>query len=115
MALFNTPNILDIIWREQRFPADGGSVLTAAAEGLMDTASSTWEVGKQYRADKRQWEESGGEGYKPRFWDYWRGDGGNLSRQSVGFADQNHSEMTQAVNGMADNFHHLQRRRFLNY
>jgi hypothetical protein len=80
----------------------------------MDTASSAWEVGKQYRADKREWKESG-VGDKPRFRDYWRGEGGSLSRQSVGFADQNHSEMTQAVNGMADNFHHIQRRMFLNY
>jgi hypothetical protein len=50
MALFNTPNLLDIIWRKQEYPQDGGGLA-----GLLEGFGSGLGVGKQFKADKKEW------------------------------------------------------------
>jgi len=52
MALFNTPSLLDVIWRKETFPQDGGGFA-----GLMEGMSSGMGVGKHYKADKKAWKE----------------------------------------------------------
>jgi hypothetical protein len=53
MALFNTPSLLDVIWRKETFPEDGGGFA-----GLMEGLSSGMGVGKQYKADKGAWDKT---------------------------------------------------------
>ena len=69
MALFNTPNLLGHIFAPQQFPEGGGGI-----EGLMTGLSAGSKVGKQYKADRAQWKETG-EGQKPNAFSYFAGSG----------------------------------------
>jgi hypothetical protein len=51
MALFSTPDYAGLIWRPQQFSEESG------IEGLMSGISGGMQVGSQYKADKKEYEE----------------------------------------------------------
>jgi hypothetical protein len=47
MALFNTPSLLDVIWRKETFPQDGGGFT-----GLMDGLSNGMQAREDWKTEK---------------------------------------------------------------
>jgi hypothetical protein len=52
MALFDTPSLLDVIWRKETFPGDGGAI-AGITEGLQDGL----QAADDYKQEKAQYEQ----------------------------------------------------------